>query len=192
MSHLIQKQPKNKANLGLFPGLRPCVLCTLVFAHLWLPENKANFGLLPEPDRKLVVRLSRPRWDRVAGSGIVHGNILPEDLVLSHVNDEVAVLEVVEAVQGLGPVVELVRHALRIELATIQRVELVVMAPGPGHNRGNRLAINDAGEALIVMYVAGEDEVWNPACSLSRLFDNRLEILAAGVMPVGGIDWVVQ
>ena len=132
MSHLIQKQPKNKANLGLFPGLRPCVLCTLVFAHLWLPENKANFGLLPEPDRKLVVGLSRPRWDRVACPGIVHGNILPQDLILSHIKKEVAVLEVIEAIQGLGTVVELVRHPLRIELATIQRVELVVIASGPG------------------------------------------------------------
>src|SRR5437660_5089699 len=151
MSHLIQKQPKSKANLGLVPGLRPCVLCTLVFAHLWLPENKANFGLLPEPDRKLVVRLSRPRWDRVACPGIVHDNIPPKDLALLHVKDEVAVLEVIEAIQGLGTVAELVRYPLRIELATIQRVELVVIAPSPGHDGGNRLAINDAGEPLIVM-----------------------------------------
>jgi len=102
------------------------------------------------------------------------------------------VLKVVEAVQCLGTVVELVGHPLWIELATIQRVELVVIAPGPGNDGRNRLTIDDAGEPLIVMYVAGEDEVWNSACSLSRLLDNRLEILAAGVMPVGGIDWVVQ
>ena len=128
-------------SLGLVFRARLC------FVHLWLPENKANFGLLPEPDLKLVVGLSRPCWDRVACPGVVHGNILPKDLALLHVKDEVAVLEVIEAFQGFGPVVELVGHPLRIELVAIQRVELVVVAPGPGHDRGDGLAINVTGES---------------------------------------------
>src|SRR5262249_46966229 len=134
--------------------------------------------------------------DRVGGDGVAggcDGDVFAADGRLADVEAEVAVAvvaigvetdvgvardggwEVAELVEGLG-----------------SDVVKVVVAAGTGDEVGNLVAADGAGEALVVVDVAGEDEVGPATGSGGRFGEDAVEVLAAAVVVVEGVDRVVH
>src|SRR5260370_40002011 len=86
----------------------------------------------------------------------------------------------------------LVRTLVGSEGGACHGVRLRVTRPRRRHNSGDRLAVDGARESLIVVNVSGEDKVGRVPGSLGGVFDNRLQVLAAGMRPVCGVNGMVQ
>ena len=81
-------------------------------------------------------------------------------------------LKVVKPLQNLRAGAELVRYMTGIKQMTIQRVELLVIASGAGDDRSDGLTVDTPREALVIMYVTVEDQIWSSVCSRDCGFDN--------------------